>query len=87
MEGGTERAVPIDEHVSHAVHETVNGVGEVPGDLFHPGLVGIRRATGKVDTSRGDLHNEQEVVGDEATLCPHFKCGEVDSTEYIPVSF
>ena len=47
----------------------------------------VGRATGEVDTARGNMHDEQQVVRDQAALCPNFYGREVDRRQDFPMGF
>ena len=47
----TEGSVTIHEYVALALEEAVLDVGQVLGDLCHPGFVGIGGASSEVDAA------------------------------------
>ena len=71
MEAGTELPVAIDKDMRHAVQEAVKGIGQIPGDLLHPRLVWIRRASGEVNASSGEFHHEEQVARDQSATSPN----------------
>ncbi|MHC4406087.1 MAG: hypothetical protein ACYTG0_41145 [Planctomycetota bacterium] len=60
-------------------------VGQITGDLFHPTLVRIRRATGKVNTTSGHFHDEEQIVRDQSSPAPDFNGCEVDRRQHLPM--
>ena len=85
LERGTELVVAIQEHVPLADQEAIFEVGEFPSDLFHPGGGRMGRATDEVHSARRQLHDEQQIVRDQAALGPDFQGREVDRGEDIPM--
>ena len=61
-----ELTVAVHDQVTLAVQESVLEIRQFASRLFHPGGVRIGRATGEVDTARGNMHDEQHVVRDQA---------------------
>ena len=59
--------------------------GHIPGHLGHPLLVGIWRDAGNMDPPRSQVHEEQNVVGDEPRFRPHLSGEEIRRREHIHV--
>jgi len=83
----TELRISVHDQISLAQQEPVERVREIPGNLFHPWFVWIHGATGEMNPTRRPFHDEQQIVGDQATNGPHFDRGEVDRGQDVPVGF
>jgi len=81
-----EERVAIEDQELCVPEEAVEGVREVPRDLHHPGLAEIGRDPGDVDTSRLELHEEQDVVTHEPMECQDLDGEEVGAEGAVPVS-
>ena len=58
---------------------------EISRGLGHPGLVREGCQSRDVDPARRHMHDEQDVVGHEATQRPHLSGEEIRRGEYVPV--
>jgi hypothetical protein len=83
--GGAELRVAVHEDRAFPVQKAVLGIGQIAGDLFHPGLLGIRRTTREVNAAGGEFHDEEQVDGDQAVLGPDFDRREIDRRQHVPM--
>jgi len=67
------------------VQESLFGIAEVPRNLEHPLLVGIRGAPGEVYPLRRQFHDKEQVAGNEPVPRPNLDHGEVHRGQHIPV--
>jgi hypothetical protein len=58
--------IPIDDEVPLAVQEPVPAIRETAGDLLHPGGGRVRHRARDVDTSGGEIDDEQGEVADQS---------------------
>ena len=88
--------VSIHQQIAGIAKEAVEGIGQVPADLSHPDCRGVHRATRhlvcEVDRSQaipvdpsGNLHCEEQIVGNQSLPGPHLDGCEVDRSQAIPV--
>ena len=70
-----------------AMEETIFGIGEISSNLLHPSLVGTGRTAGEMNTESFQLHDKQQVEGDQATLGPDFDRRKVNRRQHVPVGF
>ncbi|HLC03754.1 MAG TPA: hypothetical protein VJK02_12005, partial [Anaerolineales bacterium] len=77
--------VAIQEEIALAVQEPILRIGQVPGDLLHPGIVGGGRRSGEANPASRELHDKQQVEGHQAFLGPDFEGGEIDRCQHGPV--
>jgi hypothetical protein len=82
-----ELPVAIHDQVTLSIEKSVFRIGKIPGNLLHPGFVGMGRAARKMDPACFQFHDEQQVECDEATLRPNFNGREVDSGQHVPMGF
>ena len=82
-----ELRIAIHDQVAFTVKKTIFRIGQVSGNDFHPGLIWIRCASGQVNAARLQLHDEQQVIGDQPASGPDFDGGKVDRRQYVPVRF
>ena len=66
------------------MQEAVYGIGQVSGDLLHPDCVGIGRTAGEVSTPCLELHDKQQVEGNEAAFRPNFNRREINCAQHLP---
>ena len=83
--GKTEVGISIHQQITSVSKKTIKRIGQVPGNLLHIIVAKCRRATGKVDASSSQLHNEQQLVCDQSSLGPNLDRREVDCTQNVPV--
>ena len=76
--------VSIHQQIAGIAKEAVEGIGQVPADLSHPDCRGVHRATRQLDPS-GNLHCEEQIVGNQSLPGPHLDGCEVDRSQAIPV--
>ncbi len=86
-EGRAELGVAIHEQVFLAEQEAVHGVGELSSYLFHPGFSGVGGASRKMNSSRFEFHNEEQVKRDQPSPGPHLNCRKIDRAQHIPMCF
>ena len=79
--------VSIENQVSLAAKEAVLRVGEVPGDLHHPPIVGMGSDARDFHDTAGDVDEEQDVVRDQSSGRPDFNAEEIRRCQTIPVRF
>lgn len=79
-----EFRVAIHEQISRAEQESVKRIGQVLGHLLHPPFVRIGCTSSDMHASRGNLHDEEKVIRDQATFRPDFHCREVDRGQNVP---
>ena len=65
--------------------EAVDGVGEVPADLHHPGFIRAWRDACNLNPARRKFDQEEHVERDETTRSPDLDGEEVGSGEHVPV--
>ena len=53
------------DEIADILEKPMDGVGEIPGHLLHPGIVGIVDNTGDVDASSLELHDDEHGVAHE----------------------
>jgi len=80
-----EERVAVDDQHPRLPEEAVEGVGQVPRDLHHPLLAGIARDPSDMDSPGLELHDEEDVVADEAAKGEHLDREEVGPEEPVPV--
>lgn len=69
-----------------AAEETVELVRQIPSDLAHEAPMGVGRDPGDCDLARGQLPDEEHVVGPQSTGRPDFSREEVRGRNRLPVS-
>src|SRR6266542_4360724 len=72
-----EQGVAIVDEVALAHEEPIDVVGEVAGDLLHPGAVRLADDACDLDASRLDVDDEENEVADQATEREHLDGEEV----------
>ena len=81
----SELRVAIHDQVSLAIKKAVLDIGQVPGDLLHPGFRRIHSAAREVNSPRGHFHDEEQIVRDQSSHGPDFDRREVDGTQHVPM--
>ena len=69
------------------LEESVFVISQVTADLLHPFGIRTRRNACNVHTSRLQVHNCQDIEGDQSPTRPDFDGGDVRGETRIPVSF
>ena len=59
-----EFRIAVMDEVSAALEEAPFVHGEVPGDLLHPGFIGMWHDPGDLNATALQMNKEQHVVGD-----------------------
>src|ERR1035438_8217751 len=72
-------------HITLAVEKAFFYIGQIAGDLFHPGLLGIGRTTREVNAAGGEFQDEEQIDGDQAVLGPNFDRREIDGRQHVPM--
>src|ERR1700674_4588696 len=67
----------IVDEVALAPEEPIDVVGEVAGDLLHPGAVGLADDACDLDAPRLDVDDEENEIADQATEREHLDGEEV----------
>jgi len=82
----TELGITIKDQISLFAEEAVEPIGQIPGDLFHLLLIGVRCGPCKIHPSRRKLYQKQHVVRDQAAAGPNLDRKEVRRRQAIPAS-
>ncbi len=80
--GICEFRIAVMDEVSAALEDAPFVHGDIPGDLLHPGFIGMWRDPSDLDATALEMDKEQHVLGDQAAQCEHFHGKEVGSSEY-----
>ena len=67
---GVER-IPIQNDVLNVAQKAVAGIGQVPSELRHPGLVRLRGDPGDLHGAGLELHDEEDDVADQSAQGQH----------------
>ena len=70
----------------HAAEEAVAGVGQVPCELCHPGLVRMTGDPGDLHGAGLELHDEEDEIADQSAQGQHLDGEKVGRREAVPVS-
>ena len=81
----TELGVAIHKEITGTQKESVERVRQIPGNLFHPVLIGIDGATREVNATSGHFHHKKQIERDQSTPRQNFNRRKVDCTQNVPV--
>ena len=85
LESGGEFRIAVAEEEAAVEEKTIDGIGEVSGDLFHEIVTKRWRTCGEVNTPRGHLHDEKQIIRHQAAFRPDFNGREIDGCQYVPM--
>ena len=78
--------IAIHDEVAFALQEPVIVDCQIAGICFIQ-LLWIGGAAGKMHAARGQLHDEEQVIGDQPALAPDLNGREIDGGKHVPVCF
>ena len=79
--------IAIHQDVALLSQKTVEGMGEVPGDLHHQVITKSRRASNAVNAASGDFQNKWQIVGHQAAFGPDLDRREANRSQDVPMGF
>ena len=78
--------ISVEDQEPFLGERSVDGIGEVPADLHHPGVSWAGRDSSDVDAPCREFDHEEHVERHETTWSPDLDGEEVGSGKYAPVS-
>ena len=81
-----EHGITVHEDVGLAEQESVEGIGQVPEHLFHPGAMWPMNDAGDLDQARLEIDHEQDVVAHQAMPGEDLDREEIGGRKRAPVS-
>jgi hypothetical protein len=80
-----ELGIPVEDEEPFLSEGSIDGIGEVPADLYHPRFTWTGRDSSNVDATCCEFDHEEDIERDESTRCPDLDGEEVRGGKYVPV--
>ena len=78
--------VPVVQQIPLAQQKSVKGIGQLPSALLHEGRGGMRGDPGNLCASRGQFHDDKDIIRHEAMPGGDLDREEISRGEHLPMS-